>query len=256
MFIDDIKPSAIPAVQELKFQEFEFNQPSKPGFATTGNDDSGFGLGVKPSWSNLNFYTKYFDVTTDDLKQRLAMAAMADATFLEKLNGRLDFYGPAWLSITIAVLLFTISSATKRIFSHAGEVIDLHLLTTGIVEMLFFTSFQTAFAWGFFRWRSIDGVKLGEMAALCGYSLTPLIPALLLCLIPLSLIQWAAFMAAVGVSGLFIQRNLWPILQTSPSIRREQAILFIGCLIAIHSLFILALRIMFFKHTHATPAGK
>lgn len=184
------------------------------------------------------------------------LALRADASFLERLAGRLDFYGPIWISISVGVLLFVISSANKTIWYHRGEFIDFHLLTMGIVEMIIFTAFQTAFSWGFFRWRSVDGVKLGEMAALSGYSLTPLVPALLVCMIPLSIVQWAAFMGAVAISCVFIKRNLWPILKTSPTIRQEQATFFIIGLLAVQSIFILSLRVMFFKHVHIPTSEK
>lgn len=92
------------------------------------------------------------------------------------------------------------------------------------------------------------------MVALSGYSLAPLLPAVLASMFSLSLMQWAAFTAAAGVSCLFIYRNLWPILQTSPSIRKEQASMFIGCLLTVHAIFFLALRVTFFKHVHAVPS--
>lgn len=182
------------------------------------------------------------------------MAALADAAFLEKLNGRLDFYGPLWLSVTVALLLFVSSSIVKRVWGQPGELLDFHLLTVGIVEMLLYTAFQTAATWGFFRWRSVDGVKIGEMAALSGYALVPLVPALLISSLPVGILQWAAFMGSAGMSALFIYRNLWPILQTSPSIRHEQGALFITALLGFHVIFILALRIMFFKNVYESKA--
>ena len=224
-------------------------------FLVSSGDASGFGLGVKPSWTNLNFYTKYFNVTTEEVRERLQSGLLADGTFLEKLNGRMDFYGPAWLSITTAVLLFVSSSFGKRAWAHPGERQDLHLLTLGVVEMLVYTSFMTMASWGFFRWRGVDGVKVGEMAALSGYSLTPLVPALILSMLPLSIVQWAAFTAAAAGSCLFIYRNLWPILQTSPSIRHEQASMFIASLLFVHAVFFFALRVAFFKYVHVAPVA-
>lgn len=73
---------------------------------------------------------------------------------------------------------------------------------------------------------------------------------------PLSLLQWAIFTAAAASSSVFIYRNLWPILQSSPTIRHEQAVAFMGAFIAVHSIFILAIRVTFFKHVHIPTAGK
>lgn len=70
------------------------------------------------------------------------------------------------------------SSFTKKVWAHPGETLDLTLLTFGIVEMLLYTSFMASASWGFFRWRGVDGVKLGETVALTGYSLAILFPAL------------------------------------------------------------------------------
>ncbi len=215
-----------------------------------GND--GFGLTEKQNWTNLNYYAKYFNVTTDEVKERLVLASKADSNFLETLNGRMDYYGPLWLSVTCAVLLFVSSSLSKRLWSHPGELLDFHLLTVGVVELLLYNAFQTVASWGFFKWRGIDGVKVSEMAALSGYSLCPLIPALLVSVIPLSLVQWTAFAASAVISCTFIYRNLWPILKTSPSIKQEQATLFITLLLGTHAIFFLALRIAFYRHLHAT----
>lgn len=251
MTIGDIKDSKA----ALEFQEFDYTDAAKQPFMG-GPDPSGFGLGAKPGWANLNFYTKYFNVTTAEVHERLRSAATADAAFLEKLNGRLDFYGPLWISVSVAVVLFVSSSFTKRAWAHPGETLDFHLLTMGIIEMVLYTAFQSAMSWGFFRWRSVDGVKAGEMVALSGYSLALLLPALVVSMVPLSLAQWAAFTAAAAASSLFIYRNLWPILQTSPSIRHEQAALFTTCTLAIHVLFFLTLRVTFFKHVHAPIVSK
>lgn len=254
MTINDIK-SGTDIQSQLKFQDFEFTD--SPNISSSGaGDTSGFGLGAKTNWTNLNFYTKYFNVTTVDFQERIIAAAMADGLFLEKLNGRLDFYGPLWISITVAILLFVSSSLAKIVWPHTNEFIDFHLITFGIIEMILFTSFQTALSWGFFRWRAVDGVKIGEMAALNGYSLVPLVPALLLSAIPLSITQWAAFTAATVLSCLFIYRNLWPILQTSPTIRHEHSALFITLLLGVQVIFILSLKAAFFRHTHIPAAPK
>lgn len=241
-----------PAPNRLVRHQFRRNLLNADVDVTEGNDNSGFGLGTKSSWLNLTYYTKYFNVTTEEVKERLLSAALIDGSFLEKLNGRMDFYGPAWLSITVAIMLFVSSSVAKSAWAHPGEILDFHLLTFGIVEMLLYTTVQTAASWGFFRWRGVDGVKVGEMAALSGYSLVPLPPALLLASIPFSFTQWLAFTGAAVASCLFIYRNLWPILQTSPTIRHEQATLFITARLAIHAIFFFALRVTFFRHTHTT----
>ena len=179
MTIEDIKSSTeIPRDSQLDFQDFEMSDKSKMPI-NTGSDTSGFGLsGSKSSWLNLNHYSKYFNVTTEDVQERLRSSLMMDGTFLERLNGRLDFYGPLWISISVALFLFVASSFTKRVWAHPGETLDLTLLTFGVMEMLVYTSLMSAISWGFFKWRGVDGVKLGETVALTGYSLTVLIPAL------------------------------------------------------------------------------
>lgn len=76
-------------------------------------------------------------------------------------------------------------------------------------------------------------------------------------MIPLSLLQWAVFTAAAAASSAFIYRNLWPILRSSPTIRQEQAAIVITAIVVLHSIFILAIRVVFFKHIHVgAPAGK
>lgn len=216
-------------------------------------DSSGFGLGIKPNWNNFNYYTKYFNVTSTEVQQRIVSAAMADGLFLEKLNGRLDFYGPLWINLTVGVLLFICSSAAKLVWSHASEHPDFQLLPLGICEMLIFSIFQTALSWGFFRWQGVDGVKIGEMTALNGYSIVLLVPALVFSCIPHGITQWASFTAATALSCLFLYRNLWPILQTSPTIRSEQSALFITVLLGVQAIVIFSLRIAFFQHSHNVP---
>merc|ERR1712107_974374 len=42
-----------------------------------------------------------------------------------------------------------------------------------------------------------------------GYSLTPIIPTAMLCIIPVALVRWAAVLGGLGVSLLFVKNNLW-----------------------------------------------
>ena len=69
-------------------------------------------------------------------------------------------------------------------------------------------------------------------------------------LIPISMIQFIAFLIASIASASFIYRNLIPALQTTASMRPKKALIFVGILLLIHVIFIMSVRSSFFRHVH------
>lgn len=53
----------------------------------------GFAEGNKTSWLDLSKYSKFFNVTTEEVVQRIMNVVALRTTFLEDLAGRKDLYG-------------------------------------------------------------------------------------------------------------------------------------------------------------------
>lgn len=208
------------------------------------------------SWWNawfgggLDYYTRYFNVTTGQVEDRLRGALFLDRRFLEDLHGQPDVWGPLWLSVSLAMSCFVVSSISK-VPGGGGAALTagppFEALSAGLVEVVGYTAFSSLAASAFLQWRGVDSLPFLEVQCLMGYSLVPLFPALLVCLVPFGPTQGLAFLAGSVGSAIFISRNLWPALKASPRISREQAFLFLVGLLGVHVIFGILLHYSFFK---------
>ena len=58
-------------------------------------------------YCDVRFYQTFFNVTTDEVFERLKLAVISPHTskFLEKVEGSPDLYGPFWIMATLVFLL-------------------------------------------------------------------------------------------------------------------------------------------------------
>jgi hypothetical protein len=176
------------------------------------------------SW--MGYLQSLFDVSTNDIVQRLIMAITPYQLFKAEGNvllTRPDLYGPFWIATT-AIIAMTGAANIERMFVRGYAFTDYSLMLTaawfmyGCMAAVPLVAF--AFAWiARRRGASADSTEtvLSYSHLLCmyGYSNLALVPVSILCVIPIPLLQTIAIAVGAANSGLFIVANLWKHMPSS-----------------------------------------
>lgn len=187
----------------------------------------------------LDNYSKYFNVTTEEIQIRLRLTLLLKDTFLEELAGRLDFYGPIWAAFTLGLILFLVGT-----LSSGTSTDPMGAFTSSLIWIFFYVGPICGGAWAAWRWLGAEGVYFSELFCLLGYSLILFFPVTIVALLQIGLLTWISTGLVIMASAVFIYRNIHPILRTS-SLGVERARLYSLVTVTAHSLFLLSLKIFF-----------
>ncbi|GAA99751.1 uncharacterized protein L969DRAFT_622221 [Mixia osmundae IAM 14324] len=222
------------ASEDLAFKDFGSNYPSSPAgdgrSLPTGNVGSGLydpdeamqrQIGGSGLFS-LDFYSKYFDIDTMTVLERSWRTMYPREDYVDHvLNGQPDLYGPFWLPTTLIFVLFLSSSLSSSINAYlAGEAYsyDFTRLTVAVTIVYIYALAIPILLWAVFRyWAGITSRGPVEMLSLYGYGLAPWIFVALLSIPPLPAVRLLFTLIAFAVSGGFILRNIYPVLNSAPS---------------------------------------
>ncbi|KAG0353218.1 hypothetical protein BGZ54_002337 [Gamsiella multidivaricata] len=91
-----------------------------------------------------------------------------------------------------------------------------------------------------------------EMLALYGYGLTVWIPVAVLSIFPWNLLRWALVLAGAGISGLFLVRNLYPVLSRAEAHTSKVILILV---IGLHAILALLLKYKFFAYNVTVPGN-
>jgi len=159
---------------------------------------------------NIEFYQPFFDVTTDEVKERIVTTIDPRRNnFFDILQGKPDLYGPFWIYTTLIFALaaagnfsgFLASLSDEKSFQSHFDFVPIAtgvIYGFGIVVPVVFTFLLRLF-----------GSKVSYIDTVCiyGYSTFILIPVLLLAIIPYSIVQWIVLMYGLGSSTWFLLNN-------------------------------------------------
>jgi protein YIPF1/2 len=121
-----------------------------------------------------------------------------------------------------------------------------HLLNAWTFLTAFVFGVPTLF-WLSTRCVSIQALTLAEWICYYGYSMVPYLPAVFVCIIPVTAFAWLALMAASSASALLVLRNAsTPLLASDSSHQKAPA--FILAILVVHFIFFVALAITFYHH--------
>ncbi|KAF9426371.1 hypothetical protein BGZ94_006614 [Podila epigama] len=235
-------------------------QPRPAGFNVAGTFDPHRNIQeqtlAKPIWS-VEYYSKFFDVDTAQVVERCVASVLPKENFLHVMGGSPDLYGPFWIATTVVFVLFVTSSIVESINAYIASkpyAYDIGQLTFAFGTVYTYAFLVPAAIWGATKYFGCQPDLL-EMLALYGYGLFIWIPVAVLAILPSDWLRWGLAAVGGGVSGLFLVRNMYPVLsraeaQTSKSI----LILVIG----LHAVLTLMLKYKFFASSAVlgeTPAS-
>lgn len=165
----------------------------------------------------LGYAQRLFDVTTDDVVQRLKLVLvpyppMKNASAAEELKTRPDFYGPFWVATT-AVLFLAMTGNFARLLqveSHSQFEADrglIHVAATMVYGCLLAVPLIARVSL-FLSGEEVASVDLKHMICVCGYALAPAIPVSILCIVPSAFLRTLFVLAGLAMTLYFLRGHL------------------------------------------------
>lgn len=193
-----------------------------------GGTESFDGSGKKESPFSFAYYTKLFDVDTDEIVARLMWAVFprpSTSSFASQtIRAKPDLYGPFWICVTL-VFSIAISGNVASYFQYNISPeettkhwhYDFHKVSVSAAIVFLYSTLVPS---GVFAalWSGTPNevpVKpsLTELICIFGYSLAPFVPMSVLWLIQISLLQWVFVLVSFVLSGGVLALAVWPIVQ-------------------------------------------
>ncbi|KAG0017088.1 hypothetical protein BGZ80_008628 [Entomortierella chlamydospora] len=206
----------------------------------------------KPIWS-IEYYARFFDVDTAQVTERCMASIIPKQNFLEVMGGSPDLYGPFWIPTTVIFVLFVTSSIMESINAYMSSTpytYDISQLTFAFGTIYSYAFLVPSMIWGATKYFGCQPDLL-EMLALYGYGLTIWIPVSVLSILPWNLLRWALVAVGAGVSGVFLIRNMYPVLSRAEA-QTSKVILIL--VVALHGILALILKYKFFAYTVTAPS--
>ncbi|KAG0233411.1 hypothetical protein BGW42_007496 [Actinomortierella wolfii] len=201
----------------------------------------------KPIWS-VEYYAKFFDVDTAQVMERCFASIIPKDNFLEVMGGAPDLYGPFWISTTVVFVLFVASSIADSIAAYmngAKYQYDFRQLTFAFSAVYVYAFLVPALVWAATKYYGCQP-NLLEMLSLYGYGMTIWIPVAALSVLPFELARWILVGIGGGLSGVFLIRNMYPVLSRAEA-QTSKIILIL--VIIFHAALAVLLKFKFFNYT-------
>jgi len=221
--------------------------------AATADDGGEAASGI--AGSMLSYAQTLFDVSTEDVKKRLKLALVPYPLNDGEQNDfrtSPDFWGPFWVATTAIFCLAATGNFSRLVEDDPSGKADtkfkadyglVGLAATMIYGALCAVPVLTRAAL-YFSGQEVDSINFRQMICVYGYSLAPVIPISLLCLLPFSLLRWLLIFIGLAVSLLFIRGNLWTDISVqAPSLKFPV----IGFIAGTQGLMFLVYRMHFFN---------
>ncbi|KAI4818516.1 Yip1-domain-containing protein [Aureobasidium sp. EXF-8845] len=224
--------------------------PGNSSFLPTTTNNSSTNPSVTSSkhylWS-ISFYAQFFDVDTSEVARRCRAAIFPLSNFLDVLDGNPDLYGPFWIATTVVVILFLTGTISQYLAKEGKKhfIYDFTLLSGAAGLIYGYTFFIPVALWGALRWFRAESANLLECICLYGYANLIWIPVALISWSPVSILNWVFVAVGLAASGVFLVRNLYPVLSAT-DVKTSKILLVV--VVGLHFGLALAIKILFFAH--------
>lgn len=168
-----------------------------------------------------------------------------------KLSRHPDLYGPFWICTTLWMTLGIASNVMGKIAATRAEKTDWQYdfsvaSVACLVMYLYCFVFGTA-VWGIMAWRNMP-VSVVDTICLYGYSMFIFILTAILCMIPVTALQWVFCILGGLWSTAYLLTNFWRIWQTW--LERNWFIGIVAVVSVFHMGLTLSFKFYFFKYSY------
>lgn len=197
---------------------------------------------------SLQFYQQFVDIDTDDVLMRLkAVVTPNQGTFFNDKIVKPDMYGPFWLCTTL-VFIMAAAGNFGAYMVHTGPSeewdYDFKKLTVAAPVLYGYTFVMPPIGWAVTKYVLSIPMELTTLLCLYGYSLTPFLPAAVLCIVPLEFVRWLMIFGAGGLSGFFLYVNMKDVIYQHAGPKSAPMI---AIILGIHAALTIFLKVYFFN---------
>lgn len=193
----------------------------------------------------LQYLRPYFKITSTELKKRLKLSLIPlNNSFYECAETSPDLYGPFWIYTSLiyviaasgAVSNYIQGNSTKNFFQHFVPVAGGLIYSIGFLfPLLLYVIFKIYIK-----------TDIKYLCCLCiyGYSLSALVPVLILCSCGNNMIQWVSLLYGVISSTCFILINFYNVIKIQENNKKY---VIIGSICGCQFILLFILRFYFFE---------
>jgi len=209
------------------------------------------------SFWTLGFYQQFFDVDTNDVKNRLiySMIPIPGKSFLQHyIRPKPDLYGPIWICLTLVFSIAITGNLSDYLSSAVTDTghnwhYDFHKVTLAATAVFSYASLLPAGLYGFLWWMGSGAgtasLTFLELLCLYGYSLAIYVPVSVLWLVQIYWLQWLLVLAGAGLSGAVLMMTVWPVIRDQAT---KSAGIVMVVILLLHVLLACGFMLYFFQH--------
>ncbi|KAM9997843.1 hypothetical protein ACTFIY_007502 [Dictyostelium cf. discoideum] len=206
------------------------------------------GTEKKYSFYEVPYYRFLFNVDTKEVGLRLVRSMLPiKFSFFNLIRENPDLYGPFWV-LTSLVFIVAVTSNLNEYFhtsDHDNWEVDIQKIVYSAITIYGYSFVIPLILWGIFKWMNL-GLRLLDMLCIYGYTLFIFVPASILCVIPLQLVQWIIVAVASIISGLFLVTNIFTPLKEDFT---KRGLIICAVIGALHLGLALVLKLYFFANS-------
>lgn len=167
---------------------------------------------------SLAFYQRFFNVTTQTIKQRLFRALVPRLEPFFSSDEQPDLYGPFWVTMTLVLAMAVLGNLSNfvayvRTSSSSSKVewrSDIAKLSIAAAVLFSLITVMPTLLWCLLRQLDQPRTML-HLVALYGYSLVVFLPVSVICVLPFSDVHWFFVALGTALSLFFLFRNLFDV---------------------------------------------
>lgn len=202
---------------------------------------------------DLEFFAKYFDVTTEDVKQRIVWSVIPSPTadnFVDRcIRTNPDLYGPLWINVTLIFSIAICGNIANYLSSGDPDQWHYDFAKVGIAASTVSTyvCFIPIALWFFFWFRGCTAMyTLLQMVCLYGYSMSVYVPISLLWVISARVIQYVLVVIGALASGSVLIFAFAPVVRSDPAQTLKFSYLIFLVIVGLHALIACTFLMYFF----------
>ncbi|KAK3278461.1 hypothetical protein CYMTET_13601 [Cymbomonas tetramitiformis] len=241
---------AVPAVPQDVPDDNDFQDRPREALLDDKAQENSSGDAKKTSMFSIARYSKYFDVDTRDVLDRISDSVFiphpGDGDFLTKCSRQPDLYGPFWICTTLVF----VTAASGNFADYLGNKEDEWYYDIGEVTFssLLFYGYTVIFPiilYFVLRFYVKGPLNFSALLCLYGYSLFVFIPISMLCIIPSETARWIIVATGAFESAIFLVLNLRSRLKDQDQAKVLPVLLSVAIC---HVGLALTLKLHFFKY--------
>ncbi|KAG4301735.1 hypothetical protein PCK1_001998 [Pneumocystis canis] len=241
---------------DLEFQNFYINNDIFTTYQNKFNIDNThqttyFG---KYTILSIGFYSKFFNIETNQIIQRCIHAMFPKNNFLELIEENPDLYGPFWVATTAIFSIFFSSTITEWIKAHLSKIsynCNFSTFTKACFLIYGYNTIISIGVWGLLMYYQCK-LKLHEYFCLYGYAMSIWIPMTIINIFPFeifnlnifsNIIRWISIIIGFLISSLFLLKELKSIMyHMEPTTKK----LILSLVVLCHAVLSIIFKILFF----------